>query len=223
MDKILNWIKKSFEVTHKVGCGLLKIRRNAFFEKHAGKVILVLFLLSGLLSLYVALKYVVLLLLLICFVIEVICDSNKFLLSIIGFLGIGLCYWVIFTCFIICFFTYFVNTGNNVLNAICSYSIVALMWWIYSLIANNKVANVANQILSALFALVVLMKDTMLAMMPLNVLEQEYIKGYTVEKIIEITSGFIFSPILAVNIIALVLCTLKGYWIEKYNDNMDIS
>lgn len=219
MDKLLSWIKKIFYFTHKVGCKLLQIRRNAVFEKYAGKVMLLLFLFAAVLSQFNPLKYVVLLLLLIWFVINFIFDTNKFLLSITGFLGIGLYYWFIFTYIII----YFVNTRNIVWNAICSYSIAALMWWFYSLIANNKVANVANQILSALFALVVLMKDTMLAMMPLNVLEQEYIKGYTVEKIIEIMSGFIFSPILAVNIIALVLCTLKGYWIEKYNDNMDIS
>jgi hypothetical protein len=32
-----------------------------------------------------------------------------------------------------------------------------------------------------------------------------------------------FSPILAINFIAVIFCILKGYWIEKYNNNMDIS
>ncbi len=33
----------------------------------------------------------------------------------------------------------------------------------------------------------------------------------------------IFYPFLAINIITLVICQLKGYWIEKYNNNKDIT
>ena len=39
---------------------------------------------------------------------------------------------------------------------------------------------------------------------------------------IDMVWGLISAPFLAINLIALLLCTLKGYWIEKYNDGEDL-
>ncbi|MBQ8319126.1 MAG: hypothetical protein IJX85_12425 [Lachnospiraceae bacterium] len=89
--------------------------------------------------------------------------------------------------------------------------------------ANNKVANVANQILSTTFAVIVLFKDTLISLIPEYELSKELIYGYSCEKTIELIFNIAFTPILVINLIALLLCTLKGYWIEKYNNNKDIS
>ena len=102
------------------------------------------------------------------------------------------------------------------------YIISAIIWWFYSLIANNKVASTANEILSAIFGILILIKDTYITMTPTSTLELKDGLGYTYEKSIEMISGIIFSPLLAINIIALLLCVLKGYWIEKYNNNQDV-
>lgn len=155
----------------------------------------------------------------ILLLIEFISDIKKCLLSIVGFLGIGLLYWSIFTFLIISFITTEVNSS---LNIIYSYVIVILTWCFYSLLANNKVANTANQLLSALFAIIVVLKDTIISILPDFILSEEIVEGYTVEKIFEMMFNFTFTPILIINIIAMALCALKGYWIEKYNYNQDI-
>lgn len=102
------------------------------------------------------------------------------------------------------------------------YIVPSATWFFYSLIANNKVANTANQLLSSLFAIIVLLKDTIISMIPDSVSSQQIEHGYTVGNLIEMLFNFSFSPILAINIIALALCTLKGYWIETYNNNEDV-
>lgn len=45
--------------------------------------------------------------------------------------------------------------------------------------------------------------------------------NYTIN--IKIGENCLVTPFLIINIIALVLCTVKGYWIEKYNDGKDIT
>jgi len=42
------------------------------------------------------------------------------------------------------------------------------------------------------------------------------------EKMVDMVWGLISAPFLAINLIALLLCTLKGYWIDKYNNGKDL-
>ena len=102
------------------------------------------------------------------------------------------------------------------------YPVLMISWCIYSLIANNKVATAANQVHSTILGLIVIMKDMILYALPASYLNQVTPAGDTYEKAIEVSFGTIFYPLLAINLIALLLCTLKGYWIDKYNNGKDL-
>lgn len=148
----------------------------------------------------------------------IIGNAYKNLTSVRGFLGNGLLNYLI----IVISAGVFIHTGKFIMDITIYYIISAIIWWFYSLIANNKVASTANEILSAIFGILILIKDTYITMTPTSTLELKDGLGYTYEKSIEMISGIIFSPLLAINIIALLLCVLKGYWIEKYNNNQDV-
>lgn len=145
-------------------------------------------------------------------------NAPKYLTSVTGFLGTGFVYYLV----IILAINLLIHTGSQNVNIVICYIAAALLWWLYSLIANNKVAGIANEILSAIFAILVLIKEVIITLLPTYYLEQYAENGFTYEKIFEIVSEIIFTPPLIINIIALLLCALKGYWIEKYNGNHDV-
>lgn len=151
-------------------------------------------------------------------VILLFAGSADNLMSVRKFLSIGLLYWFTITLFVIVI----VNPNFDISGYIIVFSIFAIMWCMYSLIANNKVATVANQIISTILACIVLLKDTIISFIPDIPLDIEPAAGYTSEKLIELTFNLAFNPVLAINLFAMLLCTLKGYWIEKYNDNKDL-
>ena len=66
------------------------------------------------------------------------------------------------------------------------------------------------------------MKDVVIAVIPETELNKVISNGYTKGKTIDMVWGLISAPFLAINLIALLLCTLKGYWIDKYNDGKDL-
>ena len=47
--------------------------------------------------------------------------------------------------------------------------------------------------------------------------------SYTYKQVGEIILSIILTPFLITNILATLLCEIKGYWINKYNDGIDIS
>ncbi|MCM1083331.1 MAG: hypothetical protein NC428_07625 [Clostridium sp.] len=154
----------------------------------------------------------------LCFMVVLFVTNADALISIKKFLGIGFLYWFVITGYVIMLAECQFNIFGNVM----VYAIFAISWWFYSLLANNKVATVANQIISTILACVVLLKDTVISLIPSTVMGMEPVAGYTNEQRIEIFFNLTFSPMLAINLFAMLLCTLKGYWIEKYNDNKDL-
>lgn len=62
----------------------------------------------------------------------------------------------------------------------------------------------------------------MLTLISSDVLNYTY-NEITVEEYINILWNVTVSPILVINIIALIICSIKGYWIEKYNNGKDIT
>lgn len=224
MGKFINGIKKFFCFTHRTGNALLSIGRNTFFEKYAGIAAFGLFLFAGILVQLGIVKYIVLLLLFGSFAIKFIFDTRKFLLSIPGFLVAGSYYWLTISLGVMLCITKFGDIENDVDVIVIGYLVSAIIWCILSLIANNKVANTANQLLSAVLAIFVLSKDAVFALIQYSALDAGQGNVYSDEiEILEVAFNLIVSPILAVNIVAVALCTLKGYWIEKYNNNMDVS
>ena len=198
---------------------MLNLRNNSFISKYIDIIAVVTFVAIGV-AVYLHLSVYVCVMLLFAFIVmECIFDMKRCLLSITGFLGVGIVYWLLFTAFITSFLIVVIDGWVSIA---CSYGVFMMTWCFYSLLANNKVANTANQLLSALFAMIVLSKDTILSLIPDYVLSAEIEKWYTVEKSIEMAFNLTFSPILTINIVTVALCTLKGYWIEQYNQNRDI-
>ena len=154
-----------------------------------------------------------------CLYISVLMGNLEYiLLSVRGFLGLGILYYLG-----ICFFLFqWILTGNYKLNIMISLGVAALLWIEYSMMANCKVACLANQVLSTIFGLIVILKDVVIAVIPETELNKVISNGYTMGKTIDMVWGLISAPFLAINLIALLLCTLKGYWIDKYNNGKDL-
>lgn len=143
--------------------------------------------------------------------------SKDIFLSLRGFLLSGMLYWFCITGLVL------YNVWNIIgIRVVIIYPVLMISWCIYSLIANNKVATVANQVHSTILGLIVIMKDMIIYSFPAAYLNRVTPAGDTYETAIETSFGMIFYPILAINLIALLLCSLKGYWIEKYNDGKDL-
>lgn len=154
-----------------------------------------------------------------CLYISVLMGNLEYIfLSVRGFLGLGILYYLG-----ICFFLFqWILTGNYKLNIMISLGVAAWLWIEYSMMANCKVACLANQVLSTIFGLIVILKDVVIAVIPETELNKVISSGYTMEKMVDMVWGLISAPFLAINLIALLLCTLKGYWIDKYNNGKDL-
>lgn len=201
----------------------MSLKRKEFFQKYAERTAFGLFIFAVILAEFRIEMCIILLLLFICFMINFIFDTEKFLLSIPGFLITGTYYWLTISMGVMLFIMEFADIKNDIYVIVIGYLISAIIWCILSLIANNKVASAVNQLLSAVLAILVLLKDTVFAMIQYFVLDAGIGNVYSEKiEILECAFNLIFSPILAVNITAVALCTIKGYWIEKYNDNKDL-
>ena len=143
--------------------------------------------------------------------------SKDIFLSLRGFLLSGMLYWFCITGLVL------YNVWNIIgIRVVIIYPVLMISWCSYSLIANNKVATAANQVHPTILGLIVIMKDMIIYSLPAAYLNRVTPAGDTYETAIETSFGMIFYPILAINLIALLLCSLKGYWIEKYNDGKDL-
>lgn len=143
--------------------------------------------------------------------------SKSIFLSLRGFLLSGMVYWFCITGLVLYNIWNIIGGGVAII-----YPLIFVSWCIYSLMANNKVATAANQVHSTVLGLIVIMKDIIIYSIPATYLNKVTAAGDTYEKAIEVSFGTLFYPILAINLIALLLCTLKGYWIEKYNGGQDL-
>lgn len=100
-----------------------------------------------------------------------------------------------------------------------------ITWLILSLIVNNEVAKITNLILATFFGILVYFKDLIILCLPDRDIEPYMMYGlsYTYKQVGEIILSIILTPFLITNILATLLCEIKGYWINKYNDGIDIS
>lgn len=200
-----------FKLTYKLGQGQLEIANKKWLTVCTGAMLV--------LSLLMALKDIrICLLFFSMFYFGLFIGLSKdIFLSLRGFLLSGMLYWFCITGLVL--YNIWNIIGRSV---IIMYPLLMISWCIYSLIANNKVATVANQVHSTILGLIVIMKDMILYALPASYLNRVTPAGDTYEKAIEVSFGTIFSPLLAINLIALLLCTLKGYWIDKYNNGKDL-
>lgn len=101
------------------------------------------------------------------------------------------------------------------------------IWFFLSLIANNKVSKLVNLILATLLGIIVYLKDIAFGILPDNLFLSYQIApeilGYSNKQVLEIFSDIILTPFLITNILTTLLCEIKSYWIEKYNNGEDIT
>ena len=101
------------------------------------------------------------------------------------------------------------------------------IWFFLSLIANNKVSKLVNLILATLLGIIVYVKDIVFNILPDNLFLSYKIApeilGYSNKQVLEIFSDIILTPFLITNILTTLLCEIKSYWIEKYNNGEDIT
>lgn len=223
MDKISWILKKINEINYNQGIFILKLR----CKKKILTIINAILLLSLAISTYFLKNLsaninltIIMIGILIVFGINIICDSDKLLLSVVGFLLSGILYYFAVICVKLLLIRTIIN--NEMYDIYIVYILASLYWWKYSLIANNKVATLGNEVISSFFAILLLIKDTLLTLISSDVLNYTY-NEITVEEYINILWNVTVSPILVINIIALIICSIKGYWIEKYNNGKDIT
>ena len=216
MDKISWILKKINEINYNQGIFILKLR----CKKKILTIINAILLLSLAISTYFLKNLsaninltIIMIGILIVFGINIICDSDKLLLS-------GILYYFAVICVMLLLIRTIIN--NEMYDIYIVYILASLYWWKYGLIANNKVATLGNEVISSFFAILLLIKDTLLTLISSDVLNYTY-NEITVEEYINILWNVTVSPILVINIIALIICSIKGYWIEKYNNGKDIT
>ncbi len=216
MDKLIDWFVSFvcfvLRKTYTFGNKMIKSTDN----KSIGCLGLILLVISGILS--VRNIFLAMIVFAMVYVLIFITNSYKILLSFRGFFFSGTVYWIAITMAIK--YSIWHSSGTSWIQG--GYPFILVSWCIYSLIANNKVATAANQVHSTILGLIVIMKDMIIYSLPAAYLNRVTPAGDTYETAIETSFGMIFYPILAINLIALLLCSLKGYWIEKYNDGKDL-
>lgn len=204
-------MKSIMKFTYEKGNKIIIESNNGKYKNIFVVVIIILCILSNFANDNMVLIQLMTVMAYIAFVLlQMFAISCEILLSVNGFIKYGFLYYfeLIGVCILL-----FEKFDNYVITIILTYIIAGIVWWCLSLIANNKVAGLINQILSSIFALLVVIKDMVLSFM----------QNDSTKIFFEKLWNYVFSPILAINIIALMLCAVKGYWIEKYNNGNDIT
>lgn len=162
---------------------------------------------------------------LLFFICTFIKDVGKIFISLKKFLGRGFLYWFVISVLLFTFLlSILCDYGSQITYLVVGYVLFSATWIFYCLLANSKVAKIANFLLSSIFGIIVLLKDFILSILPDNFAMKtiEALDGYSCTQLVEIAFNFVFTPILITNIVAMAICELKGYWIEKYNNDQDV-
>lgn len=188
------------------------------------------FMLTGILG--IILESSVMLLISFCLeiisiVISMLRKLNKFVTSLRNFILYG--FWV--EIFLSTMTTILVGKfvdllGENADNVIPYIFIIMLIliWMFISLIVNNDIAKIVNLIFASFSGIILALKDFLILCLPdVDIETMAYGLSYTYKQGLELLISIVVTPFLITNILATLLCEIKGYWINKYNDGIDIS
>ncbi len=84
-----------------------------------------------------------------------------------------------------------------------------IIWIFVSLVADNKISTISNEIYSILFSVILIIKDSVICIV-------EYLFHLTVNELEMVAFDMSIVPLVIINSTSTVLCLLKGYYIEKY-------
>lgn len=220
-------MKKIFEFTYRTGKRLLTIKNEIVYKIILSIAIIILFCLLYLVTNPLINQIIFIMLYIVIVLFEMIIFADKILLSVKGFLRYGILHYIQLLGMAVLTLEIF---ESSIIVLVSFYIVAALLWFIYSMYVNNKVASIINELFSAILAIFVLVKDLIISAIPTEILNMEYESNimennykYTYEQLFQLGFNLIVTPFLIINILALLLCTIKGYWIEKYNDGKDIT
>ena len=86
------------------------------------------------------------------------------------------------------------------------------IWTFISLIADNKISTISNELYAISFSVILIIKDSVI-----NIIE--YIFHLTINDFEAVAIDMIVVPLVIINSVSTVMCLLKGYYIEKYGKN----
>lgn len=86
------------------------------------------------------------------------------------------------------------------------------IWTFISLIADNKISTISNELYAISFSVILIIKDSVI-----NIIE--YIFHLTINDFEVVAIDMIVVPLVIINSVSTVMCLLKGYYIEKYGKN----
>lgn len=168
-------------------------------------------------------------------VIEVLLNINNVLTSLKKFVVYGcIISFILSLCLSIILMDLFCSSDQNaivsiVIEFMCWFFSLLIIWLFFSLIANNSVAKITNLILATFTGIITIIESTVLSFFPDNMFSDDWMPsilmqiGYSNKQCIEIVTNLLLAPFLITNLIAVLVCEIKGYWIEKYNDGKDIT
>ena len=170
----------------------------------------------------------------ICFLLTELARSlNQITTSLRTFLVDGIFTEFIIMVTLILLIHQIMPNESTIYTSIIQYILITLAitvsWSVVSCFANNKVAKLTNIILTTVVGLLIYIKDTIFDVLP-DSLFQRYDSndffitlGYTPKSVAQATLDYLFLPLLISNIVATLVCEIKGYWIDKYNGGKDIT
>lgn len=224
----MNFFKYLFKT--QISLNRFTYRNNEYLKKIDTLCFLSLLLIGAL-----GLCFDSIILLLIAFHLEIISlfisilkKLNTFATSLRSFLLYG--FWIeIFISYITLFLIHkvlkLIDANENYIISYLFVLILLLIWLCLSLMINNNIAKIVNLTLATFFGILVYLKDFILLCLPDGNIEKYSFYGlsYTYKQSAEIIISVILTPFLITNVIATLLCEIKGYWIEKYNNGIDIT
>lgn len=164
------------------------------------------------------------------FISQYILGGAKPFVSVVGFLTSGsIAYFFIATILCSKFMLNF-HSENFTKTYILMITVYGVLWNIYSCIVNHKVSEIGNAFISTVIGIIILVKDVLLSLIPddYTIMDPKYLPEailnlYSYKQLLEITCNIVLSPFLAINIFAIFISMLKGYWVEKYNGGEEIN
>lgn len=88
---------------------------------------------------------------------------------------------------------------------------LTLLWSVISYIAKNSMATIINEVISIVAGIIIFIKDSLI----------EFIAIGSWANKIQLTTDLIFLPIIVINGVGTIVCIIKKYRIDKYQNGID--
>lgn len=236
MDKIFKVFSWWFKLTWTVQQKTMNRQKGKEKSKICFKIELGLFIVAVLLLIISALcsiewmLLVVTALLFLWCTIDFVSNAYHIFTSVRGFLGRGISFiFLLFSCITAIAYTALATlqvSGWIVYGAICA--ILGLLWAVYSSFANTRVSVLVNAILTTAWGVLTQTINNAIQLLPesrlllINGVQELQQFGYSASQAIGASISLVGWPIFFSLALATIVCAVKKYWVEKYNEGHEI-